>query len=85
MCVCVFSRPLTELSFYCVSIIIDMRRDVQEIFKATPHEKQVMMFSATLAKEIRPVCKKFMNNVNLSSPLSLYLCSLVNMMSCFGC
>jgi ATP-dependent RNA helicase UAP56/SUB2 len=26
---------------------LDMRRDVQEIFKATPHEKQVMMFSAT--------------------------------------
>lgn len=40
-----------------------MRRDVQEVFKATPHEKQVMMFSATLPKEIRPVCKKFMNNV----------------------
>ena len=42
----------------------DMRRDVQEVFKNTPHEKQVMMFSATLPKEIRPVCKKFMNNVN---------------------
>ncbi|KAI9479908.1 Suppressor of the cold-sensitive snRNP biogenesis mutant brr1-1 [Coemansia sp. RSA 989] len=41
---------------------IDMRRDVQEIFKATPHNKQVMMFSATLSKEIRPVCKKFMQN-----------------------
>jgi len=38
---------------------LDMRRDVQLIFKATPHEKQVMMFSATLSKEIRPVCKKF--------------------------
>ena len=41
----------------------DMRRDVQEVFKMTPHEKQVMMFSATLPKEIRPVAKKFMNNV----------------------
>ncbi|KAJ1847384.1 Suppressor of the cold-sensitive snRNP biogenesis mutant brr1-1 [Coemansia sp. RSA 2703] len=41
---------------------IDMRRDVQEIFKATPHNKQVMMFSATLSKEIQPVCKKFMQN-----------------------
>ena len=41
-----------------------MRRDVQEVFRATPHSKQVMMFSATLPKEIRPVCKKFMNNVN---------------------
>ena len=45
--------------------LLDMRRDVQEVFKATPHEKQVMMFSATLPKEIRPVCKKFMNNVML--------------------
>ncbi len=41
-----------------------MRRDVQEIFKATPHEKQVMMFSATLAKDVRPVCKKFMQDVS---------------------
>ena len=41
-----------------------MRRDVQEIFRATPHEKQVMMFSATLSKDIRPVCKKFMQDVS---------------------
>jgi len=40
-----------------------MRRDVQEIFKMTPHEKQVLMFSATLSKDIRPVCKKFMQDV----------------------
>eukprot|EP00878_Enallax_costatus_P000762 GHUV01000880.1.p1 GENE.GHUV01000880.1~~GHUV01000880.1.p1 ORF type:complete len:429 (+),score=142.27 GHUV01000880.1:187-1473(+) len=40
---------------------LDMRGDVQTIFKETPHDKQVMMFSATLAKEIRSVCKKFMN------------------------
>ena len=40
-----------------------MRRDVQEIFRATPHHKQVMMFSATLAKDIRATCKKFMANV----------------------
>jgi len=38
---------------------LDMRRDIQEIFRMTPHEKQVMMFSATLSKEIRPVCRKF--------------------------
>lgn len=42
-----------------------MRRDVQEIYRNTPHGKQVMMFSATLSKEIRPVCKKFMQDVNL--------------------
>jgi len=38
---------------------LDMRKDVQNIFRQTPHEKQVMMFSATLSKEIRAVCKKF--------------------------
>ena len=37
-----------------------MRKDVQEIFKKTPREKQVMFFSATLSQEIRVVCKKFM-------------------------
>ncbi|XP_073404914.1 spliceosome RNA helicase DDX39B isoform X2 [Dendrobates tinctorius] len=42
---------------------LDMRKDVQEIFRMTPHEKQVMMFSATLSKEIRPVCRKFMQDV----------------------
>jgi superfamily II DNA/RNA helicase len=47
---------------------LDMRRDVQDIFRATPHEKQVMMFSATLSKEIRPVCKKFMND-----PMEVYV------------
>lgn len=45
-----------------------MRRDVQDIFRATPHTKQVMMFSATLSNEVRPVCKKFMQNVRV--PLS---------------
>ncbi|KAF2499547.1 Sub2 TREX complex component [Lophium mytilinum] len=47
---------------------IDMRRDVQEIFRATPQQKQVMMFSATLSEDIRPVCKKFMQN-----PLEIYI------------
>ncbi|KAM0916021.1 hypothetical protein ACQ4PT_010456 [Festuca glaucescens] len=47
---------------------LDMRRDVQEIFKMTPHEKQVMMFSATLSKESRPVCKKFMQD-----PMEIYV------------
>lgn len=42
---------------------LDMRKDVQAIFKLTPHEKQVMMFSATLSKEIRPVCRKFTQHV----------------------
>lgn len=56
---------------------LDMRRDVQRIFKATPHEKQVMMFSATLSAEVRPVCKKFMHNpheiyVNEGAKLTLH-------------
>src|SRR3954452_16201128 len=39
-----------------------MRRDVQEIFRATPADKQVMMFSATLSPDVLPICKKFMRN-----------------------
>jgi superfamily II DNA/RNA helicase len=47
---------------------LDMRRDVQAIYRQTPHEKQVMMFSATLSKEVRPVCKKF-----TVSPVEIYV------------
>lgn len=47
---------------------VDMRRDIQDIFRATPHHKQAMMFSATLAKEIRPICKKFMQSVGTHEP-----------------
>lgn len=54
-----FTRGLTVCD--CV---LDMRRDVQDIFRLTPHEKQCMMFSATLSKEIRPVCRKFMQDVS---------------------
>lgn len=42
----------------------DMRAQVQQIFKMTPHTKQVMMFSATLAEEVRPICKKFTDSPN---------------------
>lgn len=47
---------------------LDMRHDVQEIFRATPHNKQVMMFSATLNKDVRNICKRFMQN-----PLEIYV------------
>jgi len=55
----------------------DMRRDVQNIFKLTPHTKQVMMFSATLAPEIRATCKRFMHNpkeicINEGAKLTLH-------------
>jgi len=37
---------------------LNMRRQVQEIFKKTPHEKQVMMFSATISEAARGICRK---------------------------
>ena len=53
-----------------------MRRDVQEIFRATPRTKQVMMFSATLSKEVRPTCKKFMHTVRCAT-LCAFLSRLI--------
>ncbi|KAM3187322.1 Spliceosome RNA helicase ddx39b [Hymenolepis weldensis] len=47
---------------------LDMRRDVQDIFRMTPRSKQVMMFSATMSKEIRPVCRNFMQD-----PLEIFI------------
>jgi len=41
-----------------------MRSDVIQIFKQTPHNKQVMMFSATLNEELKKVCRKFMQKVS---------------------
>jgi len=41
---------------------LDMRKDIQEIFIATPKKKQVMMFSATFTTETRALCKKFMQD-----------------------
>ena len=39
-----------------------MRADVQDIFIKTPHEKQVMMFSATMPEEMKKDCKKFLQD-----------------------
>lgn len=47
---------------------LDMRRDIQKILRLTPHQKQVMMFSATLSDDVRGVCKRFMSN-----PLEIYI------------
>merc|ERR1712196_588635 len=41
---------------------LDMRKDIQQIFMETPKKKQVMMFSATMTKETRELCKKFMQD-----------------------
>lgn len=66
--------PLKSIKFFvldeCDRMLesLEMRKDVQTIFKKTPHNKQVMMFSATLKEETRGVCKKFMHN-----PLEIYI------------
>jgi superfamily II DNA/RNA helicase len=52
---------------------LEMRADIQKIFRMTPHDKQVMMFSATLSDQIRPICKKFMHNVITSILISIGL------------
>eukprot|EP00461_Guttulinopsis_vulgaris_P000137 UN00137 len=54
----------------CDSLLlpIDMRATVQQIFSRTPHNKQVMMFTATLPVEIRAVCRKFTHN-----PIEIYV------------
>merc|ERR1719230_1766273 len=56
---------------------LDMRKDVQQIFMKTPKKKQVMMFSATMTKETRELCKKFMQDpheisVDQESKLTLH-------------
>ena len=53
---------------------LDMRKDVQDIFVKCPTGKQVMMFSATLPKEIRDVAKKFMKD-----PLEIYVDSMAKL------
>ena len=45
-----------------------MRRQVQQCFMKTPHEKQVMMFSATMSPDVRKLCRKFMQD-----PLEIYV------------
>eukprot|EP01100_Stratorugosa_tubuloviscum_P000751 TRINITY_DN116_c0_g1_i4.p1 TRINITY_DN116_c0_g1~~TRINITY_DN116_c0_g1_i4.p1 ORF type:complete len:425 (-),score=195.73 TRINITY_DN116_c0_g1_i4:151-1425(-) len=57
--------------------IIEMRNEVQEIYRRTPHNKQVMMFTATLQPQTRETCKRFMRNpqeviVNDGSKLTLH-------------
>jgi len=41
---------------------VGMRADIQNIFKHTPVQKQVMMFTATLSNDIKLTCRKFMRN-----------------------
>jgi|Transcript_84567 ATP-dependent RNA helicase UAP56/SUB2 len=47
---------------------LDMRGDVQQIYLKTPKNKQVMMYSATMPKDVRETAKKFMQN-----PVEIYV------------
>ncbi|KAF8817699.1 hypothetical protein IE077_000021, partial [Cardiosporidium cionae] len=62
-----FSKYLKDECDKCLEKL-DMRKDVQTIFVATPKKKQVMFFSATMNKEIREVCKRFMQ-----SPVEVFI------------
>ena len=52
---CVVSLPLHER--------VESRRAIQEVFRSTPIDKQVMMFTATLSTQAKAVCMKYMQNV----------------------
>jgi len=60
--------PMTNMKTFvldeCDKLLdqINMRRDVQDIFKETPANKQVMMFTATLQNDIKETCRRFMRN-----------------------
>lgn len=56
---CVVSLPLHER--------VESRRAIQEVFRSTPIDKQVMMFTATLPPETKAVCLKFMKDVAVSA------------------
>jgi ATP-dependent RNA helicase UAP56/SUB2 len=47
---------------------LKMRQQVQDIFVKTPHDKQIFLFSATMSKTIRPVCRKFCDD-----PMEIYI------------
>jgi ATP-dependent RNA helicase UAP56/SUB2 len=55
----------------CDSLLkeVDMRSVVQQVFQQTPHNKQVMLFSATIPKEIRAVARLF----TAPNPIELYV------------
>jgi len=41
---------------------VGVRSDIQSIFIKTPFNKQTMMFSATMSKEVKETCRKFLRN-----------------------
>jgi len=63
-----YPLQLTQCKFFvideCDKVLSSprMRADIQDIFTKTPHQKQVMLFSATMPEEIKNDCKKFLQN-----------------------
>ena len=57
----------------CDKMLIELglRKDVQKVFKETPHKKQVIFCSATLPEEIRELSRKFMNKVLIRIQLTI--------------
>lgn len=53
-----------------------MRKDVQDIFRSTNRDKQVLMFSATLSSDIKKLCEKFMNKVSFKKKLWNYFINI---------
>jgi len=59
---------LTHVKYFvvdeCDKVLCEerIRSQMQKVFLATPKDKQVMMFSATLSPEMRVLCKKYMHN-----------------------
>lgn len=62
ICFIINKTPVTIKFLLYVSV---MRSDVQTIFMQSPCTKQVLMFSATLSKELKTVCRRFMSDVNI--------------------
>lgn len=65
---------LSHIKFFildeCDRILEDqkMRAQMQQSLFKTPHDKQVMMFSATFSLEARKTAKKFMHDVRFKWP-----------------
>jgi len=59
---------LSQLKFFvideCDQIMesLELRKDTQDIFRLTPVQKQVMMFTATLSEQTQQLCRRFMRH-----------------------
>lgn len=52
---------------------LGLRKDVQKVYKETPHKKQVIFCSATMPDEVRELSRKFMNKVLIRFQLIIFI------------